>query len=136
MTIRVSHEIADYIERLAKERNESRGRVVEDSIREGQTSWEKGFYDEELNNLSNKMGIGVLSILQMIDYMVEHRILQRNAEGSYVVKGKPLDPEYISVDEVIDGLNTSEKQKSFMKREILSNIGAMKEQSVGTSDWA
>lgn len=136
MTIRVSHEVADYIEREAKERNESRGKVVEGRIREGQTSWGKGFYDEELNNLSNKMGMDVLSILQMVDYMVEHRILQRNAEGRYVVKGKPLDPEYISVDEVIDGLKTSEKQKAFMKRQIMSNIEAMKEQNEGMSEWA
>ena len=122
VSIRLKNEVADYYaDKNLKE-------IIE-------KLYDKGSDElvEKLKEISFIYDIDAESLVKNIGWMLEQGKIFVG-DGSLKWNPKAKNPDYISLDDRIDLMNISEREKDRIKRQILSELERMV--NGGTDDWA
>ena len=88
-----------------------------------------GLFDE----IAEEMGTDVGHLAKIFRFLLDKELIYRDEEGKFRYQNKVIEEDYISVDEVIDALEITDKKKDEMKRRVIESLYDMDK---GTEDWA
>ena len=92
-------------------------------------STDVGLFDE----IAEEMGTDVGHLAKIFRFLLDKELIYRDEEGKFRYQNKVIEEDYISVDEVIDALEITDKKKDEMKRRVIESLYDMDK---GTEDWA
>ena len=90
-----------------------------------------GLYDETLEEMSKELGINIGTFVDYLNYMVGSGSLYKDKQGRLRIKELHEDPEYISVDEAIDGMEAPEWKKKIYKENIIKGLNVDRFDEIG-----
>lgn len=105
------------------------GLSLSEVIRGKLTGWNVGLFDE----IAEEIGTDVGHLAKIFRFLLDKELIYRDEEGKFRYQNKVIEEDYISVDEVIDALETTDKKKDEMKRRVIESLYDMDK---GTEDWA
>lgn len=105
------------------------GLSLSEVIRGKLTGWNVGLFDE----IAEEIGTDVGHLAKIFRFLLDKELIYRDEEGKFRYQNKVIEEDYISVDEVIDALETTDKKKDEMKRRMIESLYDMDK---GTEDWA
>lgn len=105
------------------------GLSLSEVIRGKLTGWNVGLFDEIAEEIDTDVG----HLAKIFRFLLDKELIYRDEEGKFRYQNKVIDEDYISVDEVIDALETTDKKKDEMKRRVIESLYDMDK---GTEDWA
>lgn len=105
------------------------GLSLSEVIRGKLTGWNVGLFDE----IAEEIGTDAGHLAKIFRFLLDKELIYRDEEGKFRYQNKVIEEDYISVDEVIDALETTDKKKDEMKRRMIESLYDMDK---GTEDWA
>lgn len=105
------------------------GLSLSEVIRGKLTGWNVGLFDE----IAEEIGTDAGHLAKIFRFLLDKELIYRDEEGKFRYQNKVIEEDYISVDEVIDALETTDKKKDEMKRRVIESLYDMDK---GTEDWA
>ena len=105
------------------------GLSLSEVIRGKLTGWNVGLFD----GIAEEIGTDVGHLAKIFRFLLDKELIYRDEEGKFRYQNKVIEEDYISVDEVIDALETTDKKKDEMKRRVIESLYDMDK---GTEDWA
>ncbi len=93
------------------------------------SGWNVGLFDE----IAEEIGTDVGHLAKIFRFLLDKELIYRDEEGKFRYQNKVIEEDYISVDEVIDALEITDKKKDEMKRRMIESLYDMDK---GTEDWA
>ncbi len=93
------------------------------------TGWNVGLFD----GIAEEIGTDVGHLAKIFRFLLDKELIYRDEEGKFRYQNKVIEEDYISVDEVIDALEITDKKKDEMKRRMIESLYDMDK---GTEDWA
>ncbi|MDT3387619.1 MAG: hypothetical protein LIR46_07675 [Bacteroidota bacterium] len=94
-----------------------------------QQEWNVGLFD----GIAEEIGTDVGHLAKIFRFLLDKELIYRDEEGKFRYQNKVIEEDYISVDEVIDALEITDKKKDEMKRRVIESLYDMDK---GTEDWA
>ena len=94
-----------------------------------QQEWNVGLFD----GIAEEIGTDVGHLAKIFRFLLDKELIYRDEEGKFRYQNKVIEEDYISVDEVIDALEITDKKKVEMKRRVIESLYDMDK---GTEDWA
>lgn len=119
---------SDQMKMLRDESNMT-GLSLSEVIRGKLTGWNVGLFDE----IAEEIGTDVGHLAKIFRFLLDKELIYRDEEGKFRYQNKVIEEDYISVDEVIDALEVTDKKKDEMKRRVIESLYDMDK---GTEDWA
>lgn len=105
------------------------GLSLSEVIRGKLTGWNVGLFDE----IAEEIGTDAGHLAKIFRFLLDKELIYRDEEGKFRYQNKVIEEDYISVDEVIDALEITDKKKDEMKRRVIESLYDMDK---GTEDWA
>lgn len=105
------------------------GLSLSEVIRGKLTGWNVGLFD----GIAEEIGTDVGHLAKIFRFLLDKELIYRDEEGKFRYQNKVIEEDYISVDEVIDALEITDKKKDEMKRRVIESLYDMDK---GTEDWA
>lgn len=105
------------------------GLSLSEVIRGKLTGWDVGLFD----GIAEEIGTDVGHLAKIFRFLLDKELIYRDEEGKFRYQNKVIEEDYISVDEVIDALEITDKKKGEMKRRVIESLYDMDK---GTEDWA
>jgi hypothetical protein len=105
------------------------GLSLSEVIRGKLTGWNVGLFDE----IAEEIGTDAGHLAKIFRFLLDKELIYRDEEGKFRYQNKVIEEDYISVDEVIDALEVTDKKKDEMKRRVIESLYDMDK---GTEDWA
>ena len=105
------------------------GLSLSEVIRGKLTGWNVGLFDE----IAEEIGTDVGHLAKIFRFLLDKELIYRDEEGKFRYQNKVIEEDYISVDEVIDALEVTDKKKDEMKRRVIESLYDMDK---GKEDWA
>lgn len=105
------------------------GLSLSEVIRGKLTGWNVGLFD----GIAEEIGTDVGYLAKIFRFLLDKELIYRDEEGKFRYQNKVIEEDYISVDEVIDALEITDKKKDEMKRRVIESLYDMDK---GTEDWA
>ena len=115
----------EYVDRIDQEAESygSRGKYIEHLMdNQGIT-----MYEEELARMARELGTDEYTLLEVVDYLITEKKLYRNDKGKLSIKGMVADPDYLSVDDIVDNMSLTDKEKNRLKQDIIQSLESQKD---------
>lgn len=84
-------------------------------------------YEEELTRMSRELGTDEYTLLEVVDYLIAEKKLYRNEKGKLSIKGMVADPEYVSIDDIVDNMSLTDREKKRLKQDIIQSLESQKD---------
>lgn len=121
---KVEIEVADRLKERARERGESLNCYLKQIIEDVPAPT---MYEEELARMARVLGTDEFTLLEVVDYLITEKKLYRNDKGKLSIKGMVADPDYLSVDDIVDNMSLTDKEKNRLKQDIISSLENQKD---------
>lgn len=115
--------------RMLRDESSMTGLSLSEVVRGKLTGWNVGLFD----GIAEEIGTDVGHLAMIFRFLLDKELIYRDEEGKFRYQNKVIEEDYISVDEVIDALEITEKKKDKMKRRVIESLYDMDK---GTEDWA
>ena len=115
--------------KMLRDESNMTGLSLSEVVRGKLTGWSVGLFD----GIAEEIGTDVGHLAKIFRFLLDKELIYRDEEGKFRYQNKVIEEDYISVDEVIDALEITDKKKDEMKRRVIESLYDMDK---GTEDWA